>query len=406
MASIGKLHIGATADEHGLAHPSAIVCPLLAPFKQDVAWQNVNGDWFVTAKAGLSYICARSPSLLSLDVIKREGMVALTQALDLFSVQMNQTSNLSKPGDTFFALYRQNDRQALLFNATFDMSVSMDVSVRISDKDGSERPEPERPRPIWNRAFRYYRLSQLAADVYEAYRNLYLAFEALVAAHTPRGNNEREGAWIRRCFQEIHARHDLKDLAPEGHRHPNEYLFGILYESTRCNLFHAQKVGSILPYYEVAAPKIHEAYRLLLSLWRRVADATLQTSSGGGVVTYAGYRLWMDRVLGEKPLAIGVSDDVSPVQGTDTQVGGPEFQLATLQSCQYQGEASPGIVRVEASESQPKTLPRIYRLGLLVDGTLHMVSGIREGLSLTGIDSFHVVFDQRLIQGNQPKALF
>ena len=406
MASIGELNIGATADEHGIAHPSAIVCPLLTPFEKDVAWQNVNGDWLVTAKASLPYLCARSPSVLPFDVVKQEGMVALTQALDLFSVQLNQTANLSKPGDTFFALYRENDRQALRIHATFDMPISIDFSVKVLDKDGNERPEPERPLPKWDRAFRYYRLSQLAADVYEAYRNLYLAFEALVAAHYPRGGNEREGAWIRRCFQAIHARQNLSDLAPDGHRHANEYLFGVLYESTRCNLFHAQKVDSILPYYEVEAPKIHEAYRLLLSLWRRVAGAMLQISTGGGVVTYKGYRHWMDGVFSEKALSIGVSDDTTPTQQGDTHVGGPGFQVAELQRCQYRGEAAPGIVRIEAHESRPQTLPRICRLGLLLENSLYSISSIDKGLALTDIDDFHVVFDQRLIQGSQPRARF
>jgi len=88
-------------------------------------------------------------------------------------------------------------------------------------------------------------------------------------------------------------------LAPDGHLHPNEYLFGILYTSTRCNLFHAQKRDAILPFYEVAAPKIHAAYRLLLNLWHHVASATPQTGMDGGVVTYTGYRSWMDQVLGK-----------------------------------------------------------------------------------------------------------
>jgi hypothetical protein len=406
MASIGELHIGATADEHGIAHPSAIVCPLLAPFKQDVVWQNVNEDWLVTAKAELPYLCARSPRELPFDVVKQEGMVALTQALDLFSVQMNQTSNLSKPGDTFFTLYRETMRQALRLHATFDMAISMHVAITVRDKDGNERPEPERPLLRWNRAFRYYRLSQLAADVYEAYRNLYLAFEALVAAHYPRGKNERESAWVRRCFQEIHAQLNLKDLAPDGHRYPNEYLFGVLYENTRCNLFHAQKVGSILPYYEVAAPKIHEAYQLLLNLWHRIAGALLQVSAGGGVVTYNGYRAWMDGVFNGKPLAVAVSDDATPIQGSDTHVGGPGFQVAELQTCRYQGEAAPGVVRIEAHESRPQALPRICRLGLQMENSLYLISGIDEGLVLAGIDDFHVVLDQRLVQGSQPKARF
>lgn len=213
MASLGQLHLGGSEDESGIRHPTAIACALITPFKEDVHWADLNGDWLVMAKKGLGYISARSRRPMLLGEAKRNGIAALTQALDLFSVQWNRTSNLSKAGDNFFALYRHEDKQVLSFTATFDLPISMSCSVEIRDKDGNVKPDPQPPSPSWHRSFRYYRLSQLAADVYEAYRNLYLSFEALMEALYPRQQNEREGAWIRRCFQQLHCRFGLSTFA-------------------------------------------------------------------------------------------------------------------------------------------------------------------------------------------------
>lgn len=405
MASIGKLHLGATEDENSIIHPSAIVCSLLAPFKKDLQWCNANGDWLVTAKEGSSYICARNQQILSIEEIKREGVGALTQALDLFSVHLNQTANLTNAGDNFILLYRENGKQTLCFTATYDLSISMSLRIEVKDKDGNIKPEPPPPIPCWDRSFRYYRLSQLAADVYEAYRNLYLSFEAIVESLFPRQQNEREGAWIRRCFQTLHQKYDLTVFAPEGHSAPNEYLFGTLYESTRCNLFHSRTTNTILPYYEVNALEIHTAYRSLLRIWRQIAAATFNTESSGGVVTYQGYRSSMDNRFAQ-PVTVSVTDDPAQVKGSDISIASTDYRVSALTTCRYVGEVSPGVVRIEASEHEPRSLPLICRLGIQINDILYAASGIDGGLSLAGIDHFGVVLNQRLVQGSQPKEQF
>jgi hypothetical protein len=370
-------------------------------------WRNVHGDWLVTAKAGLEYICARSPRDLPFDVVRQEGMVALMEALDLFSVNLNQTSNLARPGDNLCVMYQEKCRQMLRMTVTAESPMTVHMAVRIHDKDGEMLPVVAPPVPPWHRSFRYYRLSQLAVDVYEAYRNLYLAFEALMASRYPRDEKEREGNWIRRCFHKIHLDFDVSDLGPMGHRLPNEYLFGILYESTRCNLFHAQRIDAILPYYEVDAPKIHAAYQLLLNIWRRVACRTLQISVAGGVITYAGYHAQMNLVLGgESKLAFMVSNDPTTVRASDTEVGGGEYQVRALQACTYLGESTKGTVKIAAHDGQPASLPKIFRFALQVDKHLHFLGAVSGGLSLVGIDDFQVFIEQRLLQGNQPKARF
>lgn len=192
-----------------------------------------------------------------------------------------------------------------------------------------------------------------------------------------------------------------------GHRAPNEYLFGTLYENTRCNLFHSRTTDAILPYYEVDAFAVHDAYETLLRIWRHIAAAVLGTRIGGSVVTSQGYRHWMGNAFGQSlAVAVAVADDASPAKESDTSVSPSGLAVSTLSRCRYAGEVTPGVVRVEAGESDPQSLPLIRRLALQINDTLYAVSVIDGGLNLRGVDRFDVVLKQRLIQGGQPKVTF
>lgn len=405
MASIGNLHLGACEDDEGICHPTAIGCALLNPLKMDIRWSCVNGDWLVTAKKGLPYISARSRQQINFEETKRQGITAIMQALDLVCVQDNLILNLSNPSDSFYALYRDNGDFVLRFTDTLNLVCSMNTSTQVRDRDGNIVPQPEVPKPQWHRAFRYYRLSQLAADVYEAYRNLYLAFEALAESCYPRKENEREGEWVRRCFRELHTRHGLTSFAPYDHRAPNEYLFGTLYEHTRCNLFHSRTADAILPFYEIDTSKIKNAYETLLRIWRYIACAVLKVNGGGSVITYEGYHHWMDRVFGQS-IAVEVTDDPVRVKDSDKSVSPGNHEVVTLSSCRYIGKIVPGVIGIEAEERNIQQLPIIHRVGLTTNNVLLAATNIDFGLNLRGVDKFQVFFNQRLIQGSQPKVQF
>ena len=47
-------------------------------------------------------------------------------------------------------------------------------------------------------AFRFLRMSRLAGDLFDAYRNAYLAFECLISQISPKGRREPEADWIYR----------------------------------------------------------------------------------------------------------------------------------------------------------------------------------------------------------------
>jgi hypothetical protein len=73
------------------------------------------------------------------------------------------------------------------------------ITVVVRDKDGNVIPStPAQPRH--HNGFRYYRLAQTTDDLFDAYRNMYLAFEALLSSQHPMSKGEREIDWLRRAL--------------------------------------------------------------------------------------------------------------------------------------------------------------------------------------------------------------
>lgn len=404
MASIGTIDFGLHRKTNEEPHPTAVICALTQPFAEDARWSLEGGSWIVVAKKGSRYICANGRALQEHDHAKNDGINALMQALDLACMQSHIASNISKPGDNHIVLFKSNDQAVARITSTFYLAASMDISVEVRNKDGEIIPQPMAPAPVWHRALRYYRISQLAGDIYEAYRSLYLAFEAIAEALYPRATNEREGEWVRRCFKEMHGKYNLSPYAPDGHSAPSEYLFGTLYEHTRCSLFHARTADSILPFYETDTSKMQNAYATLLRIWRQIASSELHMGGGGGVITYQGYKHWMDNAF-SKSVEIAVTNDPNPPKGSDTKLG-PDNLISSLEQSKYISEVVPGVVGIEGFESNVKKLPAIRKIGLISGNVLHAVAPIEGALDLFGVDMLQVSLRQRLIQENQPKTLF
>ncbi|MCF8057199.1 MAG: hypothetical protein K9K37_11260 [Desulfocapsa sp.] len=405
MASIGNLRLGQVNSDGTISHPTAVACTLISPLDRDIDLKGISNGWVISGKKGHSHIVASTPVKLDFNNTKKSGVSAITQALDFICVQQNITTNISNPGDNIICLYRESGLSVLSYTATFNLAISTNLSTQRLDKYGNIKEEESAEEPKWHRSFRYYRLSQLAGDIYEAYRNLYLAFEVLAESCYPRGNNEREGAWVRRCFYEFHTSYNLSSFSPEYHPKPSEYLFGVLYEHVRCKLFHSRSVDAILPFYEIDASKIKDSYECLMGVWRHIGKRVLYVSSAGGVITYQGYRTLTDKAFTDV-VDVVVTADPSPVTHEDTLVSPNNYKTIKLGNCRYAGEVNPGMVSIEATETNVSQLPQIYRLSLTAKDNLIAVSYIASGLCLEGVDRFRVRLNQRLIQGSQPKVEF
>src|ERR1035438_2591717 len=117
---------------------------------------------------------------------------------------------------------------------------------------------------------RYFRLSQTTQDLFDAYRNLYLAVESLLSKIVPpipsgSGKAEPEGRWLRRALEVIHP--SIIDFAAyllHSSSDPVSDIFDDLYVDTRTKLFHSKPDrNNLLPHAADGREAVLESFQRL-----------------------------------------------------------------------------------------------------------------------------------------------
>lgn len=135
-------------------------------------------------------------------------------------------------------------------------------AARLRAMAGGSYTEPDGnlvltpPYGTWNRALRYFRLSQASDDLFDAFRNSYLALEALLNELAPRQPGEKEGQWLERAIREAYKVVDTFNVLSNPVSAANFYTD--LWQSTRNYVFHAKDPQtSFLPLDRSARGAVH-----------------------------------------------------------------------------------------------------------------------------------------------------
>ncbi len=78
-------------------------------------------------------------------------------------------------------VYQENSKLVFHYNMVTVLSLRGSTSINLVDKNEKDFIKELSQQSEWNTAFRYYRMSRLSKDRYEAYRNLYLSFENILS---------------------------------------------------------------------------------------------------------------------------------------------------------------------------------------------------------------------------------
>jgi len=146
--------------------------------------------------------------------------------------------------------WRRQGKITLRCTLQTELPISMRVDeskVGVVGSDG-QFTSMRRVWPEWHAAFRYYRMSQATDDLFDSYRNLYLAFESLLSTDTPPGKSKKdptkaegEREWLQRALCEIKDDIDLAPLNNPSVARPDKIFFDKQYQAYRCTLFHGKQ---------------------------------------------------------------------------------------------------------------------------------------------------------------------
>ena len=407
MASIGMINIGGKDNPAvDISFNSSVVFFLKSACKVDKVFYFQNKQWEVEVKSGTKSIVARSRHKLSIDKILSRGLELCQQSLDLLSVERNGEFHINSPGEEYIILFIEENEVVLREVSFTDLSISVEASFTIVDKEGKTIPEPTTPQISWISAFRFYRLSQGSSDLFEAYRNLFLGLEAILNQIYPKKADEKEKQWLKRTLGLVSNKIQISEIIKDVDD-PVEHFIVTQYENIRCKLFHAKGDRAIIPHQDLNPISITDAYKELLMIWRKIASFYFNVTGGGGVITHQGFQSMMDAGF-KNGFSFIASNDNTQLTKDDTEINTNSTDIYSYDYHEYKNGSSAGQVLLKGSMDKINIskVKVIYKTGVKVDDIIYSIHFIPDGLYIKGIDRFESHQIYRLINKGMPKSIF
>jgi hypothetical protein len=220
---------------------------LRTPARKSLTLQH--NDGVVTIREGGEYALVQLFSSLSDGLLRIAAWRVIQEAFDIHAAT-HREAFATRRGEREHLLWtRTGDGYRLTCVETMDMPWSMTANAVTSGPVAIARAIPYHP------SFRFYRLSQLTDDLFDAYRNAYLCLECIVSSESAKMPGEKELNWLKRVLggpllAAVPGGMDVNEIATE------------VYKSGRLPLFHAKTGESFY------APQGDERERVQLLLDR------------------------------------------------------------------------------------------------------------------------------------------
>jgi hypothetical protein len=331
---------------------------------------------------------------------------AVQEALDRLAILGEANLSIRNAPDEHIVWWRQDSEQVLRVVATCTMSMEMRVVETLKNKDGNPVQLPLPPKPIYDESLRYFRLSQVTEDLFDAFRNMYLAFELLLEHTCPKGDTEGESTWLRRALGEINKTVALSEIYKGSGPNVAEGIVNDLYKNIRCRLFHAKHGSRLVPQNLADRQLISDGLDKLTGIFLLLAKEFLNVRRRGGIITYQGFG-WMTEPLMSGSTVLVSSNDM-PLDASAT-LQSPPFVGAIPMSTRAAPDLSrPGLRTMLGSiaETELQKLQRLTTFGLAHNGRLIMSGNVETDLTHDGTDRVEAQMGIQLRNAKGPKELF
>lgn len=304
--------------------------------------------WDVFLSSETAYIVAQTERDIPRGGVFESSLGAVTRALDVFSIISDFHGQTSDSRDDHI-LWWEGDNEENILKLVGTAPLETRVRARVTVNGEKSTPTI----PDWNESFRYFRLSILTDDIFDTYRNQFLAVEYFLSNICPRETGENIGDWMERALSEAHDKYDISDYAP-SEDNPVASIHGYQYRHIRCGMFHSQATpdpntadNRLTPRRQSDIETVKNALNDLTGMYAKMVgeefDNSPNTRSGG--MTFAGFEMAMESLLNDE-----ANEIILTPEDVDTD---PEFQLPesaeildTTISNEHEGQ---GVKYVEAT---------------------------------------------------------
>lgn len=346
--------------------------------------------WTTTVIGGKRAVITCGPSTATTQADSfAVSLVAANLGLDFMSAIGQSHSAIVDAEDANFVWWHEPVSGDVVMRATqvATFPMSSNPTFVVTDATGNVVPPSPPATPMAHDAFRFIRMCKTSDDLFDAYRNLFLAFECLLSAIRPRQRTSRnrwegEKQWFMAALAVADEMVPVVRLAPQGEPNPKDCVYQNIYSAERSALMHAkQGQHYLLPHDATSRAQLT---RSLGSLWGYVQELMkkhLGVKSGFASFYKHGWAMMADNML--KDVVLFASDDATPHHRTS--------ENPVLSDAAHTVEMEAGPPSDDPSDALLRTT-----LGSCVPAELGRLDGIRRaGARLKG-DTPYLVIDTDL----------
>lgn len=344
------------------------------------------------------YVVVRSEADSDFATARESCWELVNRALDIWLTRGGAPAAIDHRGKPYVVWWKdQSGATTLRLVGTAYSTARFSANVVVRDLSGNVLTQPP-PPIVWVECMRYYRVSEASEDLFDSFRNLYLALESLLSGIIPpvvtAAGSEKETVWLGRALRHIAATADLSPFAPPSPKAAHNAIHDELWTTMRTAIFHAKQGRTVwMPQEWASRAAIVEARVRYSRLFRAVAEQHLglRYPSGG---FYRGF--WEETAkLTLADQTVFVSDDPTPIpEQLDTPdvapAGGSVLKLDTVPASDMTGPWCRGVIGSAPGSALAAKAIKIRRFGTVRGEELAMIDRLQESLAVDNIDNVEV----------------
>ncbi len=349
------------------------------------------------------YVLARGVTAPSYSAVRRAALVGVQQGLDYLSARGQADLQTVDTPDHHLVWWHEHTGPVARICSTSVLKPRLTATLHLTDAAGRVVPPAAPPPATWHQSMRFWRQAQLADDVFDALRSLWLGVENLLDELSPFQAGEHEGNWVKRAFRQAEQHVSLGAYLPVSAKAAHNAAHDYFYDELRKSLFHAKaSKNPLLPQDPYA--RLRERHERLSRLYVELLRVVVGVSRGGGGLSYAAFAD-MASTYGSGATLYFSDDNASwsPADEVINPTGGavesgarhPEPALSTPDKYVLLG-----YVAGHAAGQ----LPRLRRAGLGNASGIHAVELIDGELEVTGLCRLEGQQALRLENAQEPRS--
>lgn len=361
-------------------------------------------DWTIEVRPGSEIVVARGEGGATYEEARDDALAAANKGLDFICLRGVAPLAIRHAGTEHIVWWSEDSQSVIRL-----LSVPT-VTLHVGKVTVTGGTPVIPPPPEWQESARYFRLSQLTDDLFDSFRNVYLALESILDHIAPQRTTppmEHEGEWFRRALTEAGKIVNLAGHAPKGAPDPVKALYDEVYLSTRNLVFHAKSTRTyLLPHSSPERRAVEETTRRAAYFYIALAEKVIHLRPPGSGWFAGAWRMHVDGLASR--LGIVVTNDPAPFSADDTAInpsGGELVELSASRASGYDRPFEHAFLGVGEGPEVAK-LGRVTRVCSTVDGEPN-TAGIPEGVFLVSdVDRFEALVVLRARNANEPKRDF